>query len=71
MEHESEGDIKCNWHSRCNQQRISTGSGGHENRRMSGDHPNYRIVEIGQNTEKSPEDLRKFTVTQISVKNIR
>ena len=25
---------------------------------MSGDHPNYSIVENGQNTEKSPGDLR-------------
>ena len=24
----------------------------------SGDHPDYSIVKIGQNTEKSPEDLR-------------
>ena len=25
----------------------------------SGDHPNYRIIENGQNTEKSPGDLRE------------
>ena len=24
---------------------------------MSGDHPNYNIIENGQNTEKSPGDL--------------
>ena len=30
---------------------------------------NYSIVEIGQDTEKSPGDLRRLTVTQISVKN--
>ena len=37
---------------------------------MSGDHPN-NIVEIGQNTEKSPGDLRKLAVTQTLVRNHR
>ena len=27
------------------------------NKRTSGDHPNYKIIEIGQNTKKSPGDL--------------
>ena len=31
---------------------------------MSGDHRNYSIVEIGQNTEKSPGDLKRIPVTQ-------
>ena len=31
---------------------------------MSGDHPDYSITEIGQNTEKSPGDLRRLAVTQ-------
>ena len=35
---------------------------------MSGDHPNYSIVEVCQNTEKSPVDLKKF-VTQTPVKD--
>ena len=26
---------------------LVSGTGGHENKRMSGDHPNYGIVEIG------------------------
>ena len=30
---------------------------------MSGDHPNYSIVEIDQNTKKSPGDLRRLAVT--------
>ena len=34
-----------------------------------GDHPNYCIIEISQNTEKSPGDLRRLTVTQTSVKD--
>ena len=36
---------------------------------MSGDHPNYNIIENGQNTEKSPGDLRRFAVTQTPEKN--
>ena len=36
---------------------------------MSGDNPNYYIIEIGQNTEKSPEDLAKLVVIQTPVKN--
>ena len=43
-----------------------------ENKRTSGDHPDYSIPEIGQNTEKSPGgDLRRFVVTQTPVKNHR
>ena len=36
---------------------------------MSGDHPNYNIIENGQNTEKSPGDLGRLAVTQTPVKN--
>ena len=36
---------------------------------MSGDHPNNSIIEDGQNTEKSPSDLRRLAVTQTPVKN--
>ena len=32
--------------------------------RISRDHLNYSIVKIGQNTEKSPGDLRRLAVTQ-------
>ena len=36
--------------------------------RTNGDHPNYGFIKIGQNTEKSPKDLRRLAVTQTSVK---
>ena len=36
---------------------------------MSGDHPNGSIIEIGQNTEKSPGDVRRLDVTQTPGKN--
>ena len=35
-----------------------------------GDHPNYRIIDNSQNTEKSPGDLRGLAVTQTPVKTI-
>ena len=37
--------------------------------RMSGKHQNYSIIENGQNTEKSPRDLRILAVTKNPVKN--
>ena len=36
---------------------------------MSGENPNYNIIEIGQNTEESPGDLRKLDVFQTLVRN--
>ena len=53
------------WRSSHSHQRT----GGHENKRTGGDHPNYCINEIGQNTEKSPGDLRRLAVTQTPVKD--
>ena len=32
-------------------------------------HPDYCIIKIGQNTEKSPGDLREFAITQTPVKD--
>ena len=69
MEHESDGDTNCHWCTRYSQQRIGIGTGGFRNKRTSGDHPNYIIVEIGPNTEKSPGDLRRFAVTQTPVES--
>ena len=51
----------CFWYS---QQRIIEGTEELGNNRTSGDHPNYNIIENGQNTEKSPGDLRRLAVTQ-------
>ena len=50
-------------------QRIDTGSGGLGNKRMKGDHSNYCIIKIGQNTKKSPGNLKRLAVTQTGVKN--
>ena len=59
----------CNWCFWYSHQRIDTGTGGLENKRTSGDHPNYSIVEIGENTEKCPGDLTRLAVAEIPVKD--
>ena len=45
------------------------GTGGLGGWRTSEDHPNYNNIENGQNTEKSPGDLRRLVVTQVPVKD--
>ena len=35
----------------------------------SRDHSSYSIIKIGQNTKKSPGDLRRLDVTQTPVRN--
>ena len=69
MEHESDNYINCDWCFWYCHQRINKGTGGLGNNRTSGSHTNYYIIEIGQNTEKSPGDLRTLTVTQTPVEN--
>ena len=57
---------KCFWYSH---QRIIKGTEGPGGWRTGGVHLNYNITENGQNTEKSPGDLRRLAVTQTPVKN--
>ena len=54
---------------RNNPQRLGKRAGRVGNRKMSGDHPNYSIVKIGLNTQKTPGDLRRLAVTQTAVKD--
>ena len=63
-EDEDDSPNNFNWLTRYSQQWTGTETGGLGNKRTSGDHPNYSIVEIGQNTKKSPGDLRRLTVAQ-------
>ena len=63
MEHESDGDTNCNWCACYSHQRIDKESEVLGNKRTNGDYPNYGIVEIGQNTEKRPGDLRRLDFT--------
>ena len=64
MDHESDDYTNCNWCSWYSHQRIGTRTGGLRNNGIGEDCPNYSIVEIDQNTEKSPGDLRRLAVTQ-------
>ena len=50
----------CFWYSH---QKNIKGVGGLGNNWKTGVHPNYYIIENGQNTEKSPGDLRRLVVT--------
>ena len=61
MEHDSDDNTNCNW--------INNGTGELGNKRTNGDHPNYCIIEIGQNTGNSPGDLRRHLVVQTPVKD--
>ena len=66
MELKNDGDTNYNWHTRYSRQKISTRTVGLGNKRVRGDHPSYCIIKMGQNTEKSRGNLRRFTVTQDS-----
>ena len=48
---------------------LGTKTGGLGNNGMGGEYPNYSIIEIGQNTEKSPGDLGRLTLTQTPLKS--
>ena len=54
-----------------NHQKVSTNTGGLGNNGMSGDHPNYSIIEIGLNTKKSPGDLRTCCYSNSSERSSR
>ena len=64
MEHEGDDYTNSDWRFWYSNYRTIYGTGGLGSWRMSGDHPNYSIVENYQNTEKSPGDLRRVAVDQ-------
>ena len=70
MEHEDEGDTNDNSGTRNNPQMLGKGTGRIRTQSTSVDHPSYHIITIRQNTEKSPGDLRKLSVTQNPVNTI-
>ena len=69
MEHESDRETGCNWYTWNDPKKFGERVGGVGNRRKSRVHPNYNIVELTQNTEKSPGDLRSLAVIQTPVKD--
>ena len=71
MEHACGNYINCNWSVWNSNKRIAKGTRGPGSWRTSGDHPKDSTVENGQNTKKSPGNLRRLGVTQTAVKNHR
>ena len=71
MEHEGDNYINCDWCFWYSNLRIIKGPGGLGSWRTSRDHSNYRIIENGQNTEKSLGELRRFAVTQTPMKDLQ
>ena len=67
MEHKS--DSNCNWNSWNGSRRLGKETGRVWNRVTNKDYPDYNIITIGQNTEKSPGDLRRLAVTKTPVKD--
>ena len=68
MEYEGDGDDSCYCFARYDTNRLGKGAERVGNRKTSREHPNYSIVEIGQNTEKSSAGLVGLIVTQTQVK---
>ena len=69
MEQERNGVTIYNWYTWSNPQRFGKRTGRAENGRMNRDHPNYSIVEIDQNTKKSPRNLKRLAVTQTPIED--
>ena len=69
MEHGSDSDTNYNWFSRNDHQKLDKRPVRVRNRRTSQDHSNKSTGKIGQNTEKSPGDSRRFAITKSPVKD--
>ena len=64
VEHVGDGDINCNWRAWNGPQRPG-GGGWQEELGSKSEQRLSSIVEIVQNTEKSPGDSRKLIITQM------
>ena len=67
--HEDDGDTNSNTRPKNCPKRLGKRNKRVRNQRTNRDHPNYSIVEIGQNTEECPSDLRRLAITQTPVKD--
>ena len=64
-----DGDTYCIWFTWRENQRLEKRAESLKNQSTNKYNPNYCIVEVGQNTEKSPEDLSRLAVSQPPVKD--
>ena len=69
MKQEVDGDTNCNWYVQNDLQRVDKEAGRVEHWRTSQDNPNYSIIKIAPNTEKSPGELRRVSLNHTSVKD--
>ena len=69
MEHERSNYTNCDWCFWHGNKMTIKRPGRFGIWRPSGDHPKNSIIESGQNTEKSPGDLRRLAITQSPVKD--
>ena len=69
MRQESDGNTNCNRCAQYSHQQISKGTGVLGNKRTSGDHQDYSIIKISQNTKESLGEIR-FVLTQTLLKTI-
>ena len=69
MEHEGDADANGNWCTWNGPQRLGKETGKIGRQGKNRDYPDYRTVGIGQNTEKSPENLSRLAVTHPPVKD--
>ena len=64
MEHVRDSDARCDWCTWYSHQWIGIGTGRLGNKGTRGDHPNYSIIKIDQNTDKSTSDLSRLAITE-------
>ena len=69
MEYESDDYTSRDYYFWYSHQRVIKGTGGLGNYRTRGHYPNFFIIKNGQNTVKTPGDLRCPVVTQTPVKD--
>ena len=65
---ESDGYTICDWCTWKSPQRLKKQTSRTENQRKNLDHPDYSIVEISQDPEKSLGEPRRVAVTQTPIK---
>ena len=81
LEYEIDGDTNCNLFARYSHKRIIKGIGGIGTTRTSGDHQNYNITKIGENSEKglrrrlaislTPEEDHQLTLLLKTPKGVK
>ena len=69
MELKGDGNTNCSWCTWNGPQKLGKGTGRIGNQRKNRDQQDYRFVEIGQDTEKSPGNLRRLAVIQTPMKD--